>query len=100
MACDVSHRFGEREIINTPDEVDDVAALTTSIANPAARPTVNVEIRTSPIKVKRAATHERGAGAPQLDAVASDQVADGMIGSKLLSVNNGSHVALARQRSD
>jgi hypothetical protein len=96
----VSHRFRKREIINTPDEVDDVAALSTSIANPPARPTVDIKIRASPIKVKRAATHECGAGATQLDAIASDQVADGMSGSKLLSVDDGSHVELAGQRSD
>jgi hypothetical protein len=45
--------------------------------------------------VKRAPTHECGTSVPQLDAVASDQIAYGMIASKLLSVDDGSHVALA-----
>ena len=94
-ASDVSHRFGEREIINTPDEVDDVAALTTPITNPAGGPAVDVEVWPSPVSVKRAPTHECGTSVPQLDAVASDQIAYGMIASKLLSVDDGSHVALA-----
>jgi hypothetical protein len=37
-AGDVSHRFLKRPVVNALDEVDNVAALTTSIANPAAGP--------------------------------------------------------------
>jgi hypothetical protein len=50
--------------------------------------------------MKRAATHERGIRAPQLDAVASDEVANGMIASKLLSLDDGSHVALGGPATD
>jgi hypothetical protein len=53
-----------------------------------------VKVWPSSVSVKRAPTHERGTSASQLDAVASDQIVYGMITSKPLSVDEGSHVAL------
>jgi hypothetical protein len=56
-----------------------------------------VEVWPSTVSVKRAPAYECGTSAPQLDAVGSDQIAYGMITSKLLSVDDGSHVALPGQ---
>jgi hypothetical protein len=56
-----------------------------------------MQVWPAPIEVKRAATHERGTDAPQFDAVASDEVVDGMIGSKLLSVDGGSQATGLRR---
>ncbi len=93
-ACDASHRLGKREAVNAPDKVDDISALTTSIANPPAGPTVDVQIWTPPINMKRAATYERGTRASQFDTVGTDKLIDGMIASKTFSVDDGPHMAV------